>query len=1168
MIQISTLQVSENSTGEIATLSSDSSLAKSFVMEGDQAAFDTFKIQGNTIVLKDGAALNFETKASYAFTIKAIAADGFSVVDLLIVNSFQITNVNEAPVVSKTIVAVTEGAGEGTLVATVSAVDPDDPNQVLTYSLDAASDAVFDLVQNGGGYEIRVKAGTTLDYENPAHRSVTVNVSDGVNTSPHTFTITVNDVNEAPVGGGNSVPVTEGPGAGAGTLVGAISATDPEGQPLTYSLSAASDAVFDLVQNGGEYEIRVKAGVTLDYENPTHRSVTVSVSDGENDVIANLNLDLADANDNAPTGLMLSNMSIDEDAAVGDVVGTLSVTDPDTVGTLTYTLVDANGNPVQDSLFGIVGDEVRVKAGLDYETGGTHAIRVKVSDGVNTSMQNFTITIDDVNEAPVVSETIVAVTEGAGQGTLVATVSATDPDDPNQPLTYSLDAASDAVFDLVQNGGGYEIKVKAGTTLDRENPAHRSVTVNVSDGVKTGAKTLALDMADVNDSKPTGLTLSKEDVNENVAPGTPVGTLGAVDPDTFGTYTFKIVDEDNIVFEHPFFEIVGHELRAKAGLNHEAAGTHTIRVLVSDGMNDPEVQSFDITINDVNEAPVLLPSGFPVDEGAGGGTAVGSLLAVDPEGDSIIYSLDAASDAVFDLVPLPDGGAYEIQVADGVTLDYENPAHRSIKVTVSDGTNGTTFFYPLNVVDVNEAPVVNDSVVAATEGAGGGTLVGTISATDPEGQPLAYSLDAASDALFDLVLAQDGMNYEIRVAAGVTLNYENPAHGSVKVNVSDGVNTVVSTLDLDLADVNEAPTAIRVTGGLVAENAPVGKVFATLSTLDQDANDSFTYTLVADETGAAPAVHPLFEIDGDQISLKAALDDDKLGLHELWVKSADEAGHSIVRAITVGAYNVNEAPNKPQLILFNSPTHEFESNGTVVGFIAVTDQDDEAVLSYRLVDDAGGRFAIDDGALVVKDGLKLDYEQARSHKVTVEVKDQDGLVALETFTIAVGDVGSETVTGSAGNDVFVGGSGNDNLSGAAGHDRLSGGAGRDTLSGGLGNDTLSGGSGRDVFVFNTKLNKTGNVDKIASFSVKDDTIWLDNAIFKKLGKGTEAKPGKLNKDFFELGSKAKDKTDYLVYDKATGALSYDADGSGKGAAVKFAQLDKNLKLSALDFMII
>ena len=37
-------------------------------------------------------------------------------------------------------------------------------------------------------------------------------------------------------------------------------------------------------------------------------------------------------------------------------------------------------------------------------------------------------------------------------------------------------------------------------------------------------------------------------------------------------------------------------------------------------------------------------------------------------------------------------------------------------------------------------------------------------------------------------------------------------------------------------------------------------------------------------------------------------------------------------------------------------------------------------------------------------------------------------------------------------------------------------------------------------MFDTKLNKKTNLDKIADFNVKDDSIWLDNAIFKKLGK--------------------------------------------------------------------
>jgi Ca2+-binding RTX toxin-like protein len=168
--------------------------------------------------------------------------------------------------------------------------------------------------------------------------------------------------------------------------------------------------------------------------------------------------------------------------------------------------------------------------------------------------------------------------------------------------------------------------------------------------------------------------------------------------------------------------------------------------------------------------------------------------------------------------------------------------------------------------------------------------------------------------------------------------------------------------------------------------------------------------------------------------------------------------------------------------------------------------------------------------------------------------------------------GHDTILTAGGNDWLFGGEGDDRLSGEAGRDRLSGESGQDWLCGGHGNDWLSGGASSDIFVFDTRLGtaKTDRkvaFDRIADFNVKDDTIWLDDAVFKKLGKGSELSPGRLNKAYFEIG-KADDRNDYLLYDKKTGILSYDADGSGSKAAVEFAQLSKNLKLTCEDFMII
>jgi Ca2+-binding RTX toxin-like protein len=168
--------------------------------------------------------------------------------------------------------------------------------------------------------------------------------------------------------------------------------------------------------------------------------------------------------------------------------------------------------------------------------------------------------------------------------------------------------------------------------------------------------------------------------------------------------------------------------------------------------------------------------------------------------------------------------------------------------------------------------------------------------------------------------------------------------------------------------------------------------------------------------------------------------------------------------------------------------------------------------------------------------------------------------------------GSDRLGGAGGNDSIYGGAGDDWIYGGAGRDWLHGGTGNDRIYGGLGNDALYGGSGRDCFVFDTKLgtSKTDrqvNFDTIGDFSVKYDSLWLDNAIFKKLGKGSVTKPGQLNKEFFVTG-KALEKDDYLVYNKKTGILSYDADGSGSKAAVEFAQLKKGLALTYKDFFVI
>jgi Ca2+-binding RTX toxin-like protein len=175
----------------------------------------------------------------------------------------------------------------------------------------------------------------------------------------------------------------------------------------------------------------------------------------------------------------------------------------------------------------------------------------------------------------------------------------------------------------------------------------------------------------------------------------------------------------------------------------------------------------------------------------------------------------------------------------------------------------------------------------------------------------------------------------------------------------------------------------------------------------------------------------------------------------------------------------------------------------------------------------------------------------------------DQLYAGYGYDEIKGGYGDDQLYGEQGNDTLWGDEGVDRLEGGTGNDVLDGGAGNDVLVGGLGNDTLTGGTGGDTFRFNSAL--AANVDKITDFVAVDDTVQLENAIFTKL-----MATGSLPNADFKIGTAAADSNDYLIYNPASGALYYDADGSGAGAAVQLAVLGINSHptLSSADFMVI
>lgn len=155
------------------------------------------------------------------------------------------------------------------------------------------------------------------------------------------------------------------------------------------------------------------------------------------------------------------------------------------------------------------------------------------------------------------------------------------------------------------------------------------------------------------------------------------------------------------------------------------------------------------------------------------------------------------------------------------------------------------------------------------------------------------------------------------------------------------------------------------------------------------------------------------------------------------------------------------------------------------------------------------------------------------------------------------------LTGNAFNNTFNGGAGNDTIVGGGGDDTLNGGADADFLNGGLGADQLNGGTGADAFIFTAALG-AGNIDTIVGFSVVDDTIRLENAVFTGLAVGgLVAAAFKAN-----LSGLATDASDRIIYETDTGFLYFDSDGTGAASRVQFASLAVGLGLTNLDFTVI
>jgi Raf kinase inhibitor-like YbhB/YbcL family protein len=672
--------VNENSpngtvVGAVAATDPDAGDSLTYAITGGNTG-DVFAIDPDAGTLTVVGVLDHETLASYALSV-LVTDNGTPSLSTPATVTIGVNDVNDAPVINAQTVYVNENTAAWAHFGAVVATDPD-VGQTLSYAITGGNVGnMFYLDPFTGDLYLT----GALDYETQNAYPLTVQVTDSAASPLSTaalVTISVNDVNDAPVIGNQSFAVDENSAVGA--VVGGVVASDADaGQTLTYAITAGNTGnAFAIDPATGQVTV---AGA-LDHETLDTYALTVRVTDNGTptplSTAATVTIVINDAND-API-VNDQGFGVPKGSPVGTVVGTVVATDADVGQTLTYAITAGNA----DNTFAIdpATGQITVAGALDPLGLALYTFTVQVTDNGTPSTLSDTATVTvGFNEAPAISNQTFHVNENSPNGTVVGTVVATDAD-VGQALTYAITGGNTGSVFAINPATG---QITVAGALDYETKSSYALTVQVTDnGLPALHRTATVTVGINNVNDAPVINDQNLYVNENSAQWTYIGTVAATDHDGGQTLTYVITagNADSTFY----LDSTGGYLYLQGTADHETKDSYVLTVQVTDS-GTPALSTnahVTVSVNDVNEAPVINDQSFELPEDSAVGTPVGRALATDVDaGQTLTYSITAGN----------TGNAFTIDAATGRITAFGALDHTikdSYSLTIKATDSGTT----------------------------------------------------------------------------------------------------------------------------------------------------------------------------------------------------------------------------------------------------------------------------------------------------------------------------------------------------------------------------------------------------------------------------------------------------------------------------------------------
>ena len=692
----------------------------------DAGAFTIVERTGQVRVKDD---LDFETKSSYSLTVQVHdGLDGSGAMSTTIDDTQAVTITVENVEEPGTITLTTDTQSIQARVEVTAALEDDDIPSGVTWQWSRSPNGRTDWVNIQGA---TLAAYTpTLEEDRGNYIRATASYTDGhgPNKTAQEVSARVGDpppVNSPPVfpsteDGRREVAEDAGEGSAVGTLVAAtdLNAGDSNvNDPLAYSLTGTDAASFAI--DGSTGQIRVAAGVTLDYEDKRSYRVTVEVTDGRDQ---NGDDDMAAIDDRQSVTITVTDVN-EPPVVTGDA--TVSYQEDANRAIATYTAAD----PERDTLTWSVSSDdfwisqrgqLHFRSTPSFETQTSYTVTVTATDDATTPLSGslaVTVTVTDAEEEGTITIDLLRGWDGTP-----FRAELTDDDggitnevwqwerSSNRSSWQDISGATLSTYMAAAADVGQYLRATVEYTDRRGSNKEASAAV-------TGRIEDSMDRPTANNAPTFADASAERSVGQGTAAGRNVGApVRATDEDAGDVLTYSLGGMDADLFT---IDPETGQIRTKDVLDYDPdlpdENVHTVTVSVHDGFG-PDYQSTDVGVDATITVTITVTAVAQRSSGGGGGggggggfgaaaiapkfvdgfrterplavtarpgDAVGDpVSATHPNDDDVTYSLSGTNAALFTV----DEETGQIRLGQGATLEVGQTYTVNLTATDTTGT--------------------------------------------------------------------------------------------------------------------------------------------------------------------------------------------------------------------------------------------------------------------------------------------------------------------------------------------------------------------------------------------------------------------------------------------------------------------------------------------------